>query len=529
VEGAREPQVLVVGAGPVGLLLACELARRDVPIRVIDKLARPTTQSRAVVVHARSLEMLERVGVVDELIDAGVAIRGFQITADGKQLAQLSFEGVDSPYPVTISLPQTETERILAVRLAELGVTIDRDLELVGLEQDEASVRSRVRHGDGREETIESAWIAGTDGSHSGVREALGARLEGAFKGERFLLADLEADYELDRTMLHTFFPAGMGTLMLFPMRGDRVRLMAELDEEDAHRGEPTLERVQAIADERAGGIVAREAHWLTIFEIHHAQVPAYRHGRAFLAGDAAHVHSPAGGQGMNTGMQDAFNLGWKLTLASRGEAGPELLDSYHAERHPVAARVIEQSTRLTRAVTIGNAPVRALRGHVMHAVCGVPRVRSRIAAQTEETDIAYRESPIAIERGARHRGPRAGEAAPDVDGRADRPALHWVLARATGHCVLSIGGTDGARELATRWPAAGGEPLHHVLVGEAEDAQPFAAVLDDPEGAVARRYAVGPEGALLVIRPDGYIGLRAAAGDAEAFGAYLGNAFGRA
>jgi 2-polyprenyl-6-methoxyphenol hydroxylase-like FAD-dependent oxidoreductase len=391
----RDPDVLVVGAGPVGLLLACELARRDVDVRVVDKLPSPTTESRAIIVHARSLEMLERVGVVKELISTAVRMTGAEFHAGGRTEASISLDTVDSPYPFSVSLPQTDTERILTERLRQLGVEIERAVELVAFEQHDEGVEAGLRLGDGREQTVRCDFIVGTDGSHSTVRSAVGTKLEGTFKGERFLLADVEADYGFHRSAMHMWFTPDEGPLLLFPMRGERTRVMAQLSDPALSKREPTLSETQDIVDRRAKSIRLLQAHWLTVFEIHHAQVPSYRYGRVFLAGDAAHVHSPAGGQGMNTGMQDAFNLGWKLAAAVRGTAAPELLDSYHAERHPVAARVIEQTTRLTEIMTLHHEAERVLRDHLIHLAAGLAPLRREMAKQTEETDISYRGSPI--------------------------------------------------------------------------------------------------------------------------------------
>jgi 2-polyprenyl-6-methoxyphenol hydroxylase-like FAD-dependent oxidoreductase len=512
---APDPAVLIVGAGPVGLVLACELARRDVGLRLIDKLPRPTTESRAIVVHARSLEMLERIGVVDELMATGIKVTGAQFHADGVTRAEIALNTVDSPYPFSVTLPQTETERILRERLAGLGVTVEQGTELVGFDQDEGLVRARLRREDGRDETVASSWIAGTDGSHSTVRSATGAHLEGSFKGERFLMGDVEADYDLDRSSMHTFFSPGTGPIVVFPMRGERTRLIAQLtDEADVDAGEPTLERMQAVADERAGGIKLLEAHWLTVFEIHHAQVPQYRHGRAFLAGDAAHVHSPAGGQGMNTGMQDAFNLGWKLALAADGRAAPGLLDSYHAERHPVAARVIKQTTRMTTMATLHGKGARALRNHLVHLAAGLAPVRAELADQTEETNINYRDSPLVA--GAEHAaGPKPGDAAPDVAGLS----LHSVLADGTGHTLLQVGGAPAKPEWVER------TAVRRVLVSDRTSSEPdYDVTVFDAEHRIQQRYGVAEEGALFAIRPDGYVGLRADVEDGGALAAYLDN-----
>jgi 2-polyprenyl-6-methoxyphenol hydroxylase-like FAD-dependent oxidoreductase len=508
--------VLVVGAGPVGLVLACELARRGTSMRLIDKLPAPTDESRAIVVHARSLEMMERIGTVDDLIASGIVSTAAEFHADGKIIGRVELDTVDSPYQYAISTAQTETERVLGARLGALGGTADRGVELIGFEQDEGEVRSRLRHADGSEEAFSSAWIAGTDGSHSTVRAQLGTKLEGTFKGETFLLGDVEADTHLPRKAFHLFFSSA-GLLVVFPMRGDRLRVIAQVD-----RGpEETLERLQQLCEERAGGIELRSSHWITSFEIHHAQVPRYRHGRAFLAGDAAHVHSPAGGQGMNTGMQDAFNLGWKLAAVAAGRAAPGLLDSYHVERHPIAARVIEQTTRLTAIGTPRRAFARVLRNLAFHVATGLAPVERKLAAELEMTSVAYPDSPIVARPHKSDSGPRPGEAAPDVPGLD--PPLHSVLAADSGHTALYIA---GANERPVRL-APEREGVRHVLVGEAGAPEPFDELLTDRERLVAKRYGVGERGGLVLVRPDGYVGMRGELDDSAAAHAYLDGIFG--
>ena len=348
--------VVVVGAGPVGLALGCELARRAVPVRILDKLSAPTAESRAAVVHARTLEAFSRTGVVEEIIAAGQRTTGLQMYADRVSLGKFALDTVDSPYPFSVTLPQDETERILTTRLSALGVPVERERELASFEQDASGVRAHLKSG----EEIRSDWIVGTDGSHSTVRGALGLSLEGSFKGETFLLGDVEADHHLDRSTMHTFFTADAGPLMVFPMLGRRLRLIGQLDAP----APPTLEELQAIVDHRTSGFRLESERWITLFEIHHAQVRSYRVGRGFLAGDAAHVHSPAGGQGMNTGIQDAFNLGWKLAQAVTEGPSSVLLDSYHAERHPVAAQVIKVTTATTSSARGRRADVAAVNLH---------------------------------------------------------------------------------------------------------------------------------------------------------------------
>ncbi len=498
--------VLVVGAGPVGLLAACELARRGVALRVIDKLAEPTDESRAIVIHARSLEMLDRMGIVDRFIDTGLRTTAMTMLEGGKQLARVPFDGVASPFPYTITTPQTETERLLAERLAELGGAVERGVELVGLDQTAEAATARLRHPDGAEETAAFDWVVGADGGHSTVRSLVGSKLEGSFKGERFILGDVEAEHDLDTSSMYTYFAPG-GPLLVFPMVGERTRLIAQLA--DAGDGpidlNPTQEALQQVVDARAPGIRITASHWLTEFEIHHAQVPAYRFGRAFLAGDAAHVHSPAGGQGMNTGIQDAFNLAWKLALA--GPAGTDpLLDSYDAERRPVAAKMIEFTTRLTQAGTLDSALARHLRDAVMHAATGLAPVRSMLADSVEEVALAYRDSPAVQDGGHRHRGRvHAGDHMPLLpDADLDR-RLREICAGTTDHVVLTVAAaptTPGPP------PDTGGLPAVHVAVSTAGGDLPgYDAVVADPGRVVAGRYGLPRGGGRVAIRPDGYLG----------------------
>jgi len=493
-------KVLVVGAGPVGLVMACELARRGVPIRVIDALPAPTVESRAILIHARSLEMLERIGVAHEIIASGVRTDGQRMHADGKVLADLTFETVDSHYKFSMTTAQTETERILTSRLADLGVMIERGVELISFEQNDAGTQYRLRHSDGRIETASTGWVVGTDGSHSTVRAQTGQQLEGSFKGERFLLGDVDAEYVLPRDRMHSFFGTGGGPLLIFPMLGRRARVIAQITDGDS---DASVDRLQKVIDERTTGFRVLAARWLTIFEIHHAQVPQYRVGRAFLAGDAAHVHSPAGGQGMNTGMQDAFNLGWKLAAVVNDAADPALLDSYQAERHPVAARVIEQTTRLTRMGTLDTAVERKLRNTAVHLLTQLPAVRHMVAEQMEETDLDYRSSPIVA--GSHRRGSvRPGDAAPEVPGSG----LRELLTADDGTVALTF-----EPEVDSAAASLGG--LRRIRIDSQASTFADGTVLGDPDGHIASRYGARA-GDVVIVRPDGYIGFIGALTDTD-------------
>jgi len=504
--------VLVVGAGPVGLVAGCELARRGVAVRVIDKLTAPTSQSRAIAIHARSLEMFDRMGLVDELTASGVEAVRMLMYAGGRQLANVDFGHVDSAYPFSVITAQTETERILTERLRVVGVRIERGVELMGLTQDAEAAHLVLRHADGLQETADALWVIGADGARSTVRELVGTRLEGSFKGERFLLGDVEAEHHLDRSSMYTFFSPD-GVLAVFPMRDARMRFIAQVHDAPGQplNPDPAQDELQQIVDHRGpGDVKIISSHWLTEFEIHHGQVPAYRFGRVFLAGDAAHIHSPAGGQGMNTGMQDAFNLGWKLALAVHGHGGQQLLDSYHAERHPVGANVIKFTTFLTKIATIGGDLRTKLRNEMAYAAFGIPPIRDTAARQTEEVTVSYRHSPIVVGGPGHHGGVEAGDHAPLLADSSVQQQLSaaWGAGK-TGHLILSI-----ATDRSPADPAVSGNDAVQVLItGSAQSVPGYDAVITDPTGSTATRYGLQRSGRV-AIRPDGYIGLMAGLDD---------------
>lgn len=514
--GSQTP-VLVVGAGPVGLVAAIELRRRGVPARIVDRLAEPTDESRAVAIHARSLELLRRLGVLDDFLAAGVPLTRVRLSAHGRDLAEVELTQADSPHPFTLSLPQTETERLLTARLAALGGAVERGQEIVALAQDEAGALATLRGGDGTEERVRAGWIVGADGGRSTVRRLAGSKLRGSFKGQWFLTADVEAEADLPRDAIHVGFAAD-GPLFFFPMRGQRARIIAEIDGDGPAL---TIADVQAIVDARGGGIRVTGAHWLDRFEIHHAQVPRYREGRVLLAGDAAHIHSPAGGQGMNTGMQDAGNLGWKLALVVQGLADPALLDTYHDERHPIAARVLRGSTMTTNLGTIRSAPARFLRDHLLPVVAGVGRVQRRLVAAAEETDIAYGEGRLVEDSGYAPPADAAlaGEALPDVAGVGpDGESLHDLVAGEVGFVVIDVAAAGSP----PRAEGAGEGAAAHVAVADAGGEVAGARVLADPERKIARRLGFGDEAGVAVVRPDGYLGLRTTPPQPGAGAAYL-------
>ena len=514
----QNPAVIVIGAGPVGLVAGCELARRGVRVRVIDKLAQPTDQSRAIALHARSLDMLDRMGIVDEMISTGMKAIAMQMYAGHSELFRVPLGDVDSAFPFTLNTAQTETERVLGEHLQSLGVTVERGVELVALTQDDQDAKAvhlTLRHDDGSTEQASASWVIGADGAHSAVRRLVGAKLAGSFVGERFLLGDVDAEHQLDLDSMHTFF-APDGPVVVLPMRDGRMRFLAEVHDAPGTpmNMHPSQEELQAIIDRRIGGIRVVRSHWLTGFEVRHARVPAYRWGRVFLAGDAAHIHSPAGGQGMNTGMQDAFNLAWKLAAVVSGQAGDTLLDSYEAERVPVADNVITYTNRLTKVGTLSGVP-RRIRDMVVRMVSHVPAARQAMANTAEEVNVSYKNSPIAVGRRPRHAKVAAGEHAPHVvDEAVQKQFTSACGSQNTGHAVVTVAAGQVA-------PAAGDGQLQVLVTADDAAVTGYDAVIADPNGVVGQRFGL-KNGGRVVIRPDGYIGAIASLDDTTTVADYF-------
>ncbi|MEU1966112.1 FAD-dependent monooxygenase [Micromonospora sediminicola] len=363
--------VLVVGAGPTGLAVAVALAGHGMTATVVDRLAEPPLTSRAAVVHAGTLEMLDRIGVAAPLAARGLRSTRFTVRDRDRVLAAVPFDRLPSRYPYALLISQAETEAVLTDRLTALGGRVRRPYELTGLDLDDGGATARFADGG----TVRARWVVGADGMHSRVRELAGIGFGGpADPGESFLLADVRVDSTLPRDQV-TLFLSRQGPLIWAPLPDGTVRLVATVT--DAPR-EPQARHFQALLDER--GPVRRpdrvtDVAWASRFRIHHRIADTYRSGPVLLAGDAAHVHSPAGGQGMNLGLRDAVALGDALA------AGPEALDAYAAERRPRAEEVLGFAAGLTRLAAAPPA-VRPLRDLLLRVVSALPPARQRLAVR---------------------------------------------------------------------------------------------------------------------------------------------------
>jgi 2-polyprenyl-6-methoxyphenol hydroxylase-like FAD-dependent oxidoreductase len=331
----EEVEVAIVGAGPAGLTLAGMLSGYGIRTTVLERAAGPAPHSRAAVVHARTLETLEPLGVVDEMLGGGVVVPHFGVRDRDRLLLGVHFDGLPTAHPYTLMLPQDRTERILLGALHDQGGRVLWEHEAVGLRQNEGGVELDVRSARG-EERVRARYVVGCDGGRSFARGAVSIPFQGETYPQSFVLADVRIGWALPDDEVQLFF-SPEGLVVVAPLPRGLHRVVATVDEAQA---EPSLSDVQALLDARgprAGTARVEEVLWSSRFRVQHRVAARFREGGVFLCGDAAHVHSPAGGQGMNTGIQDAANLAWKLALAVRGRAPGSLLDSYELERRPVA------------------------------------------------------------------------------------------------------------------------------------------------------------------------------------------------
>jgi 2-polyprenyl-6-methoxyphenol hydroxylase-like FAD-dependent oxidoreductase len=512
--------VLVVGAGPTGLMLANQLGRRGIRVEIIDRHSGPAQQSRAVAVQARTLEIYARLGIDERALQLGRRGTGANLWANGKRTARIPLGDIGrdlSAFPFVLILGQDDNERILGEKLRDAGIGVQWNTELIALTQQEAGVEAVLEQPDGTTRTLSASYVAGCDGGHSAVRSLSGIAFPGAPYEHVFFVADTEATGSMVPDELNVFLFRD-GFHLLFPMRGpDRWRAIGILPE--PLRGKPDLtfeELVPAIRREVGADLAFRQCSWFSTYRIHHRCAERFRDRRCFLLGDAAHVHSPAGGQGMNTGLQDAYNLAWKLALVVRGQAGDALLDSYEQERRRVAQNLLRSTDRafnllvsdgwlgaLFRTRVVANAVALAMR---------FASVRELAFRTVSQIGIRYRTSILTEAAPGPGRGPSPGDRFPwlELVFRAGAPAEDlFDRLDDTRFNLIVIG-----------------QPAPQSGILAAGDELAILTVPDDAANDAALVRAGIGKPACFLLRPDGHIGLaggRVAVADIERYFARRG------
>lgn len=384
----------------MGLFLATECARRGLTYRIVEKNPTQSTHSKALAIFPRTLEVFDMAGVVEPFLQAANRVNALGIFSHEHEQGHIDFHPAGTPYPFVGMVPQDATERLLVEQLHGRGGAVEYQTTLLSLQQDGAGVRAVVQRGENLE-TVEASYLVGCDGPHSTVRHSLGLGFEGGDYADTYLLADAITNDALPANELH-LCANRQGPLALFPMSATRWRIIATTA---APAGEePSLDAVNAIVTERGPkGIAAQSLLWSGYFRIHHRCVSQMSSGRVFIAGDAAHIHSPFGGQGMNTGLQDAWNLAWKLDLAVRGVATDALLASYTPERHPIVLDVIKTTDLLTRALGSHTAVASGIRDAIIPIVTHIPAFTEAFTERLSGLTNAYKGSPIVDGGGRRY------------------------------------------------------------------------------------------------------------------------------
>lgn len=509
--------VLIAGAGPIGLTTATELARRGIACRIVDPLREPPRYAKAVGVQPRTLEIFEGMGILRPILDAGVQMNGQIVYVNGQQTARMDLRlPPDVPFGF-LCIPQYATERILGEELAARGVAVERGVALTGFVQDDNGVTVTLADGDGAEETVRADYLVGADGAHSVVRKTLGLTFEGAAFEEQYMLGDVEVDWSMPAgyavRAMHQTGGVTDDLLVCIPLPGRGRYRMSMLVPDELRAGSagdgvahgfsagtaPQLSHIQAVLDRLSPEpTTATNLRWSSVFRISHRIVDSYGRGRVFVAGDAAHIHPPTGAQGMNTGIQDAHNLAWKLALAVTGDAAPGLLDSYDAERRPVGEEVVGRTVRSAR--------------QGLGADSADPDYVTRREAQLL---IDYGDSPIVTGD--------AGGRAPDARGltraAVTAPIRLFSLFGARDHTLLLYLGDDAAAHdvaageavASAAVRAAHGHLDVYLIAAKRAEVTTVLPVVTDEDGDFAERYGAAA-GAAFLVRPDGYLAYAGAA-----------------
>ena len=512
-----DTDVLIVGAGPTGLMLANQLARRGVRMRIIDRHAGPARESRALGVQARTLEIYSHLGIADRAVALGKKADGAVLWAEGRRAARVPLGDIGrdvSPYPYLLVLGQDDNERLLGDALRARGLGVEWNTELVGLAQDSDHVTATLKNADGTRSEVRVPWLAGCDGARSTVRELNGIAFEGAPYQHVFFVADVQMTGSMVPELLNVYLWRS-GFHLVFPMREtDHWRIVGILPPQLRGRDNLTFEETIPTLRHEVGSQLSFQAcNWFSTYRIHHRRAARFHDRRCFLLGDAAHVHSPVGGQGMNTGLQDAYNLAWKLALVVSGRAAAALVHSYEDERLPVANHLLKRTDRFFSIVVSDSWLVGLLRTRVMPKIMGLAlrtaAVQGIVFRTISQTGIRYRGSPLSEALASLpENGPRPGDRFP------------WLRLRfqPNGRLEDLYGKLDDTRFTLLVF----GQAAPPRGIPELGDRLHIQELPSDPANDRELARARIPRPSFYLLRPDGHIGLAGARLDAAAASRYV-------
>jgi len=524
-----EFDVLIVGAGPTGLSAAIFLTQLGMRCLVIDKKSEPTKTSNALAVQSRTLEIWEKLGILDEALLQGQPITGINIYSNKKQLGHISLQGLKAAYPYLLTLPQAQTEKILFEKFSALGGVIEREAEFTNLSQHSQGVDA-VYLKNGVEIKLQIKWILGCDGTHSRVREVLNIPFLGKDLSQHFAMADLTIDGPLAPDRMHGFW-SPQGVMAIFPMK-NYCRLIAEISHDpelSQIKGAPSFEIFNQLMKTRSHfKVTLSEPLWTSSFWIHEHVVSQYNKGRIFLLGDAAHEHSPVGGQGMNTGIQDAYNLCWKLALVEKGQMEQKLLGSYEKERLPVAKALVNAATKATNIVTTRSLFLKILRLLALKCITHFSSLQNKIAGAVSELNINYANDGFVEEKGKWQNGVLPGWRIPFnvIRDKDQTISLQKLVVTDKYTVIIFLGKESVSKKDVERFLQIINNKYAHLIdilvITEREQSSAInTKVINDLNGILHQQFsALQP--CYYLVRPDQYIGFRAKGLNEEALEAYL-------
>lgn len=500
--------VLIVGAGPTGLMMACELARYGVSFRIIDKKSDPTVSSNATWIQTRTIELFDHLGIADRFLKISNLCHAINFYLDGKSLVKIPLNYIDSTYPFILMLPQCETERLLNQYLEESNKKVERSLELIDVKQSDNTVISTIKYPDGHTETIPSDWLVACDGANSTVREKCNMFFPGEDLPEQFIVADAQIESFMSKDEVHVFFDKG-AIFAAFPLGSNKYRISANLHLTHPRKIFAEREVIEMTQERAHGAYYVKSVSWISPFWIHSKVVKHLQDGSIFLAGDAAHIHSPAGGQGMNTGIQDAYNLAWKLALVSKGKAKPSLLNSYHPERSPVVNEIVAQTERYTKMALFDNRFLTKLQQFERRISRNPMRLSKKIGTQLTQLGIQYKNSPVIDYENISGKSLQQGTRAPDVV--IDKSMRLYQYLRNSRHNVLLFTGQKSGKNTLKKiielqkWLSQTYSDLIEIHVISKDKLNNINNIILDVNDIVHEHYHV-KNPAIYIIRPDNYI-----------------------